>query len=375
VLVSLAPGAVAAPAALRHRADAEPRTSGLARLDRGFFGSNGTYSFEALSQMFKVPHLRNAYQKVGMFGLSSSALTVPESVLGVRKGGFFAQEHAFLGPQVRGFGLLHDGAADTLHRFHGATVFSRSAPGAGQAAAGAPDGFSAEIPADDTRAACLASVRNAPASALDLAASELRPTLQLCLDPSPLPDDCFLDPLGATCEGTLATLAAERAEPDFADRFKTQILPLCFQLGSMLEGGADDGNCFPEGLRVRAELESFMLAFDSNLAPMVGQQLTFTRRNVPLRDLRPLLAAAAKGQCDAAVRQGNDSFLVLEPMPGRPERTQLEDTVGGVVTLDDLLGNDAPITITCYPPQPDKAEARRSAFDRSRFGADRHRRR
>jgi DNA-binding beta-propeller fold protein YncE len=330
----------------------------------GFFGSSGTYSFEALSQMFKVPHLRNAYQKVGMFGLSSSELTVPESVLGVRKGGFFARENAFLGPQVRGFGFLHDGAADTLHRFHGATVFSRTAPGGGQGAPGAPDGFSAETPADDTRASCLASVRSAPASALELAAPELRATLQLCLDPSPLPDACFLDPLGATCESTLAALAVQRGEPGFGDRFKTQILPLCFQLGSMLEGGAEDGDCFPEGLRARAELESFMLAFDSNLAPMVGQQLTFTRRNVPLRELRPLLAAAEKGECDAALRQRNDSFLVIEPEAGRPERTQLEDLVGGVVSLGDLLGNGAPITITCYPPQPNKAEARRSAFDR-----------
>src|SRR5262249_18395481 len=38
----------------------------------GFFGSDGTYSFEAESQLFKVPHLRNAYQKVGMFGMAAS---------------------------------------------------------------------------------------------------------------------------------------------------------------------------------------------------------------------------------------------------------------------------------------------------------------
>ena len=32
----------------------------------GFFGTSGTYSFENESQMFKVPQLRNLYQKVGM---------------------------------------------------------------------------------------------------------------------------------------------------------------------------------------------------------------------------------------------------------------------------------------------------------------------
>jgi len=52
--------------------------------------------------MFKIAHLRNAYQKVGMFGIPGS----PN-----------------LGPQVRGFGFLHDGAVDTVRNFLGASVF------------------------------------------------------------------------------------------------------------------------------------------------------------------------------------------------------------------------------------------------------------
>src|SRR5262249_39674208 len=36
---------------------------------QGFFGSGGLSTFEGLSQHFKVPHLRNAYQKVGMYGM------------------------------------------------------------------------------------------------------------------------------------------------------------------------------------------------------------------------------------------------------------------------------------------------------------------
>ena len=35
----------------------------------GFFGTGGLSTFEGESQHFKVPHLRNAYQKVGTFGM------------------------------------------------------------------------------------------------------------------------------------------------------------------------------------------------------------------------------------------------------------------------------------------------------------------
>jgi YVTN family beta-propeller protein len=77
----------------------------------GFFGGNGFSSIEGEPQEFKIPHLRNAYQKVGMFGMPK----VP----------FFRDgDTTSLGDQVRGFGFLHDGSVDTLFRFHGATVFS-----------------------------------------------------------------------------------------------------------------------------------------------------------------------------------------------------------------------------------------------------------
>jgi len=80
---------------------------------QGFFGANGGSSFENESQEFKVAHLRNAYQKVGMFGaVGVAALNVPPA------------ERQHLGPQVRGFGFLHDGAIDTVFHFLGANVFS-----------------------------------------------------------------------------------------------------------------------------------------------------------------------------------------------------------------------------------------------------------
>jgi YVTN family beta-propeller protein len=77
---------------------------------QGSFGTRGFTSFENETQMFKVPHLRNLYQKVGMFGMPQ--------VMFLRSGNNGTQ-----GIQVRGFGFLHDGSVDTIFRFHGATVF------------------------------------------------------------------------------------------------------------------------------------------------------------------------------------------------------------------------------------------------------------
>src|SRR5262245_50088204 len=77
----------------------------------GFFGSDGQTTFENETQMFKVPHLRNIYQKVGMFGMPQIPFLTPG-------------DNGNKGDQVRGFGFLHDGSIDTTFRFHRATVFS-----------------------------------------------------------------------------------------------------------------------------------------------------------------------------------------------------------------------------------------------------------
>jgi hypothetical protein len=85
---------------------------GCHRLDpgKGFFGTGGSGSFEGLPQIVKIPHLRNLYQKVGMFGLPR----VPF---------FGAPDSGAMGDQVRGYGYLHDGATDTLFRFFTSVVF------------------------------------------------------------------------------------------------------------------------------------------------------------------------------------------------------------------------------------------------------------
>ena len=61
-------------------------------------GTNGFSSFDLETQDFKVPHLRNLYQKIGMFGVA--------------------------GDQIRGSGFLHDGSVPTLKNFLEAAAFT-----------------------------------------------------------------------------------------------------------------------------------------------------------------------------------------------------------------------------------------------------------
>ncbi|HHJ35049.1 MAG TPA: hypothetical protein ENJ87_04725, partial [Gammaproteobacteria bacterium] len=83
----------------------------------GFFGTAGLMSFEGALQDLKVPQLRNMYEKVGMFGMAD----IPFDNSG---------NNAHQGDQIRGFGYTHDGAVDTLERFHNASLFNFSLSGA-----------------------------------------------------------------------------------------------------------------------------------------------------------------------------------------------------------------------------------------------------
>jgi DNA-binding beta-propeller fold protein YncE len=103
-----------------HRSDGVPfladlgfTCNGCHTLDpaNGFFGGDGQASFENESQIVKVPHLRNAFQKVGMFGLPDIDFIAPG-------------DNGMQGDQIRGFGFLHDGSIDTPQRFFRASVFA-----------------------------------------------------------------------------------------------------------------------------------------------------------------------------------------------------------------------------------------------------------
>ncbi len=84
---------------------------------QGFFGTDGQWSFEGETQTMKIPHLRNMYQKVGMFGNPQIGIILPG-------------DNGHKGNQVRGFGFLHDGSIDTVFRFFRANVFSGLPPSA-----------------------------------------------------------------------------------------------------------------------------------------------------------------------------------------------------------------------------------------------------
>jgi DNA-binding beta-propeller fold protein YncE len=199
----------------------------------GFFGTDGQLSFDAEPQLFKVSHLRNMYQKVGMFG---SAATV----------GAHGPD-PFLGPQVRGFGFSHDGAIPDLFRF--SSLFDALPP--------FPPGVGI--------------------------------------------------PLG------------------------------------------------PEGAAAKRNMEQFMLAFDSNLAPIVGQQVTLTAAlRAAVSDRIDLLRARADaGECDlvAKGRLGPHEvgFLYLGGGQFASDRRATPPITDSLLRRSVITTGGA-LTYTCVPP-------------------------
>ncbi|MDX2169456.1 MAG: hypothetical protein SF182_20475 [Deltaproteobacteria bacterium] len=78
----------------------------------GHFGTLGQSTFDDEPQHFKVPQLKNLYQKIGMFGTPHVhfAEVPPEAA-------------AFQGDQVRGFGFVHDGSIATIFDFLRGNIF------------------------------------------------------------------------------------------------------------------------------------------------------------------------------------------------------------------------------------------------------------
>ena len=87
----------------------------------GFFGGDGRSTFDAGTEIFKVPHLRNMYQKVGMFG---AAEPEPTTIAQIGTITAFDGPYTHQGDQVRGYGYTHDGSVDTLFRFVSSSLFA-----------------------------------------------------------------------------------------------------------------------------------------------------------------------------------------------------------------------------------------------------------
>jgi DNA-binding beta-propeller fold protein YncE len=217
----------------------------------GFFGVNNQVSFDFEFLHLKIPHLRNQYQKVGMFGM-------PDVPIALVPG-----DNQPMGDQVRGFGFLHDGSFDTVFRFMRSQGFS------------------------------------------------------------PRPDN-----------------------PD----------------------GIPAG---PAGDAVRRQIEAFMLAFDSNMAPIVGQQTTLTEHNAGVAGPRInlLIARANAGECDLVVKgsshdEEETGYLYIGGGHFLPSR-HCDPTLTDAQLRHVADHDDRELTYTCVPP----GSGERIAIDRDGDGA------
>jgi DNA-binding beta-propeller fold protein YncE len=386
-----------------HRLDPDANAEfGVAR--PGMFGSNGIYTDDGVSHVMKIPHLRNLYQKVGMFG----SMRVPagigiselgDSIFGPRAGGLVASRNAATGDQVRGFGFTHAGEDDTLFHFLSAPGFIKGVsffpgipdnsgafdPALPREPKACYDGqlaplnqqflarlaplevrqqlaqqviaFTSPASTAEQRAAALqaisAVIAGLPASnpgavfqrlPAEIAASQLRLPLLAC---PALPPADTLQSLGCFELHTGAGCAA-----------LVQDVRSCAVWGATLEQVLSSGTdaCHASGLDDRADMESFLLAFDSNLKPVVGQQITVTRGSgSELRSrLQLLIGQAARGNCDLVAHAGADSFVysngVFIGADGASyelARLELREVAAG------------PLTFTAVPP----GEGTRSRID------------
>ena len=129
------------------------RTPSSAWQSPGLFGSSAFYTNDAVSHVLKIPHLRNMYQKVGMFGSVQTRRGVgltalADSIFGPREGGLLAAQNAHTGDQIRGFGFTHAGEEDTIFHFFSLSGFARAPAPGGPLPNDNSAGFEATLPRD-----------------------------------------------------------------------------------------------------------------------------------------------------------------------------------------------------------------------------------
>jgi DNA-binding beta-propeller fold protein YncE/cytochrome c peroxidase len=235
----------------------------------GFFGTDGRLSFEGENQVFKVPHLRNAYQKLGMYAAATASTRVIASVIPPLNG-----QPASGGPvaAVRGFGFNHDGTVGTVDEFLTSIVFLQV------------DG-------------------------------------QITLSNGAL--------LGPNAAG----------------------IPLFNNTSNPFDSTSGIST---QGLELRQALTSFVLAFDSNMFPVVGQQVTLTPGDRASAAARIALfeARATAGDCDLIVRGsigGREHGFVFSQGAFAQDRSRAPTLSDA--TLRALVGIATPsLTFTCVPP-------------------------
>jgi DNA-binding beta-propeller fold protein YncE len=376
----------------------------------GLFGSSGFYTNDGVAHVFKVPHLRNIYQKVGMFGSVQTrrgvGLTnIADSIFGPRNGGLLAAQNALTGEQIRGFGFTHAGEEDTVFHFFSSSGFARApAPGFPLINANSA-GFEATLPRDylTCYGAQLPTLNAAFLAALGTPeqVQQVQQQLLLFTNPAtPAPDkaaafaalSAFITGLPAQNPGSVfQRLPLQSAVqqlslpllacPNLPPAVTLQALG-CFQLatgagcaqllntvrgcaqwGSTLEQITPNGTsaCQAAGLADKAEMEDFVFAFDSNLKPIVGQQVTLAADAPPLARSRLdlLMREATRGHCDLVAHAQGRGYAF--------DGNRFVRDDGASTSLSSLLPRRASqpaVTFTAVP----LAEGRRSGIDRDEDG-------
>ena len=237
----------------------------------GFFGTDGRLSFEFETQLFKVPHLRNMYQKLGMFGSSPDSLQPGTIVLQTDP----KTGKPIIFPAVRSFGFQHDGSLGQLEHFFTGQVFLQT-----------------------LKPVLLSSGNYAPPNPFGIP----------FIDPNALPN----------------------------------IVP---------SGPATD----PFGITLRAQIVAYLYAFDSNLAPIVGQQVTLTADTSSTAAPRIALleSRAAAGECDLIVRGGSageDRGFLFAAGGFQSDRSRDDLISDAALRASVQSDNQAVYTFTCVPP-------------------------
>ena len=261
------------------------RTANEGSTDKpGFFGTDGKNTFAFIQQFLKVPHLRNMYNKVGMFGMANNRKYLADDPFTDMPEGldpfnnpddfntfshfiFFGNENPFMGDQIKGFGYTQEGAADTVFRFHTTNGFL----------------------------------------------------------PRPAGTVTPLDP-----------------------------------------GNGFDLNVTPEGMEIRRNLEQYLMVFDTNFFPIMGQQVTLAETNGevvgPRIDL--LVVRADLGECDLIAKSKNDKGY-LYVGGGAFKSDEAADDLLTEAKLREKAKNGKTVTYTCVPT----GSGMRIALDRDEDGA------
>ena len=233
----------------------------------GFFGTDGKNTFAFIQQFLKIPHLRNMYNRVGMFGMANNRKYLADDPLNTPDP-FFGNTNPHMGDQIKGFGYTQEGAADTVFRFH-------------------------------------------------------------------------------TTNG-------------FLQRPEKTVTP------------QDPGNpggleISEEGMEIRRNLEQYLMVFDTNFFPVMGQQVTLTEDNGDAVGSRIdlLMQRAEMGECDLVARKSNKKDKGFLYLGGGTFET---DEAAEESLTDEKLRKKAKkgktVTYTCVPP----GAGHRIALDRDEDG-------